>query len=292
MKIAFHLGAHCTDDDKLARSLLKNDARLREYGVVCVRPRRFRTIIRDTTLELRGTVADAETQERVIDAMLGDEHAERMILSFQNFICGPGRVFDDGDLYAKGGFKARWLADIFPDHQPEFFIAIRNPATFVPALFDTLPRGTTYDALMQGVDPLDIRWSPVIARIMQENPGAPVTVWCNEDTPFVWPEILREISDLDASVPLEGNFDIIETIMSPEGYERMQSYLATRPPANEAQRRRVLSAFLDKFALDDELEDEIDLPGWTPELLDELTDVYDEDFEQIARMPGVNVIAA
>ncbi len=292
MRVVFHLGVHCTDEDKLVRSLLKNDARLREHGVLAPRPRHYRTVIRDTVLELRGNVADDETQERVLGAMMGDAHAERLILSFQNFICGPGRVFDEGDLYAKCGFKARWLADIFPDHPPEFFLSIRDPATFVPALLDTLPRGTTYENLVNGVDPLDIRWSTVIARLRAENPDAPITVWCNEDTPFIWPEIMREICDLDASVPLDGGFDIIESIMSPEGYARMQSYLATRPPANEAQKRRVLSAFLDKFALDDELEEEVDLPGWTPEVVEELTATYDEDCEEIARIPGVRMISA
>jgi len=54
----------------------------------------------------------------------------------------------------------------------------------------------------------------------------------------------------------------------------------------------VLTAFLDKYALDDEVEEELDLPGWTPELIDQITANYDDDLIEIARIPGVTVLTA
>lgn len=59
----------------------------------------------------------------------------------------------------------------------------------------------------------------------------------------------------------------------------------------EMQKRRVMVAFLDKFAIEDEIEEELDLPGWTDELVDELTDTYEEDCFSLSRIPGVTVIA-
>ena len=56
------------------------------------------------------------------------------------------------------------------------------------------------------------------------------------------------------------------------------------------QKRRVIAAFLDKFALDEEIEEELDMPGWTEELVAELTEVYDEDVLAIQRIPGVTVL--
>jgi hypothetical protein len=53
----------------------------------------------------------------------------------------------------------------------------------------------------------------------------------------------------------------------------------------------VIAAFLDKFALDDEIEEELDMPGWTEALVDDLSDQYDEDVLAIQRMPGVTMIA-
>ena len=43
--------------------------------------------------------------------------------------------------------------------------------------------------------------------------------------------------------------------------------------------------------LEDELEEDIDLPGWTPEFVDEISSAYDDDVYKIERMTGVNFIA-
>ncbi len=59
----------------------------------------------------------------------------------------------------------------------------------------------------------------------------------------------------------------------------------------EMQRRRVMTAFLDKFALEEQIEEELELPGWNNALVDDLTEAYDEDVFRIERIPGVQVIA-
>jgi hypothetical protein len=57
-----------------------------------------------------------------------------------------------------------------------------------------------------------------------------------------------------------------------------------------SQRRRIVTAFLEKFGRSDQLDYEIDLPGWTEELVGRLTEAYLEDVERIVRMPGVSFI--
>ena len=41
---------------------------------------------------------------------------------------------------------------------------------------------------------------------------------------------------------------------------------------------------------EDELEEELDLPGWTEELVEDMTEIYDEDVFRIQRIPGINLI--
>jgi hypothetical protein len=65
----------------------------------------------------------------------------------------------------------------------------------------------------------------------------------------------------------------------------------THPDMSEIQKRRVIVAFLDKFALEDEIEEELDMPGWTDDLVQELTDLYDRDIETVRRIAGVTMIA-
>ena len=90
---------------------------------------------------------------------------------------------------------------------------------------------------------------------------------------------------------IEGAYDLLSDIISPQGMARFETYLTSHPAMTEVQRRRVISAFLDKFALEDEIVEELDLPGWTDALVGELTDIYEEDVLEISRMPGVQLIS-
>ena len=56
------------------------------------------------------------------------------------------------------------------------------------------------------------------------------------------------------------------------------------------QRRRVIVAFLDKFAKEEALDEELDLPGWTDSMIEDLSVIYDEDCEAIGHIPGVTMI--
>ena len=72
---------------------------------------------------------------------------------------------------------------------------------------------------------------------------------------------------------------------------RLRSYMTAHGELGEMQKRRVYAAFLDKFALEDALEEELDLDGWTDELVEDLTEIYDEDMYHLQRIPGVTLIA-
>ena len=73
--------------------------------------------------------------------------------------------------------------------------------------------------------------------------------------------------------------------------QRFAAYLKSHPDMTKLQKRRVTSAFLVKFALEEEIEEELDLAGWTKDLMDGMTDVYDEDMLEVQRIPGVTLIA-
>jgi hypothetical protein len=68
--------------------------------------------------------------------------------------------------------------------------------------------------------------------------------------------------------------------------------MAEHPPQSVQQRRRVVSAFLEKFSRPETVNYEIDKPGWTDELVERLTDRYDADVERIRAMPGVTFLSS
>jgi len=289
MQIVFHIGAHCTDEGQIQACLQKNRAELAREGIIVPAPGQFRPILRETLLVLNGEPASPEVQEIMLDSILTEDRPDRIIFSNDAFICGVQKVISKGQLYPDVAEKVGKLYNLFPDEDIEFCLALRNPATFLPACFVKGGVGSFADYLAQ-TDPLSLFWSDVVTRIKTALPHVHLRVWCNEDTPFIWRELIREIADNDDKTKLAGLDDFISAIMLPEGVERMAAYLQTRPPANETQRRRIVSAFLDKFEMEDDAPD-VEAPGWTDAYLSQLTEQYEQDIGVIERMPGVDFIS-
>jgi len=286
MQILFHLGAHCTDDGLLIRSILKNRVRLAEEGIGVPGPSRYRELLGDASTTLRGEPADEETETAILDAIRDDETAERIVLSSDNFLCRPDVVLGPDGLYPKAQ-KSAWLRQCVPTQDVEFALAIRNPATFIPALLRQ--NGEDEDAL-DDVSITDLLWSEVVADITVANPNARLIVWCHEDTPFIWSEIIREITGHDVFAEIDGEFDMLERIITPEGMSRLTDFLNAREVTSQSKRRRAVSAFLEAHAIESAVEEEIDLPGWTDETVSMLSELYEEDAHRLAQMPNVTFI--
>jgi hypothetical protein len=290
MRIVYHLGAHYTDEERLLKCLLKNRQTLSQRGVIVPSPKRYRNLLRDTAIELKGKAASRDTQALILDQIMEEDIADRLVLSWDSFLSLAPWALKDKTLYPSAGDRVRAFSQIFPEIEAEFFLAIRNPATFLPGLLAMLP-SKTYDEFIGDANIFDLHWSDVVERILRDNPGVPLTIWCDEDTPLVWPEVLRAVSGLPEDAVLEGEQDLLASLMSGEGLTRMNSYLESHPPGTILQRRKIVSAFLDKFALPERIEVEVELPGWTEQIVDELTQSYDEDVYRIAHMDGVSFIA-
>lgn len=289
MQVILHTGVECTDDDRLLKSLLHNKDRLHASGVAVPGPGKYRKLLRDTMNAMAKAPPGDDAREVLLDEILDGDVADTVILSNSQFFGTWRTALVDGEFYNLAPERIAYMRQLFPNDQLEIFMAIRNPATFLPAMFEKSDVDDFSDFL-KDTDPYSLCWSRTLTRMRQMAPDIPITVWCNEDTPLIWTEILREITATDESVRLKGAYDLLGAIMSREGLRRLRHYLNENRDITGVQRRRVIAAFLDKFALEDEIEEELDLPGWTNELIEDLTDIYDEDVLEIRRIPGINVI--
>lgn len=289
MKVVLHAGAHVTDDDLLVRCLTDNTDLLARHGTLAPHPTSYRKLIRDILQDMQQGRGAAEARKSLLAAIHLDDTTERLILSNPGFFGTPKMAASAGILYSAAEERLAALDMILAGAELELFIAIRNPATFLPAIFRQTPAGSLSE-LMRGKKPETVRWSEMILRVRTAFPDMPITLWCNEDTPLIWAEVVRELAGLDPTTAFEGEFLLLSRIMSEAGMKRFHSYLDTHPGMTEVQKRRVIAAFLDKFAEEEAIEEELDLPGWTEELVDRLSDLYDEDVYRIQRIPGVEVI--
>ena len=289
MQLVLHTGVHFTEEDRLIRCLLRNKDDFAKRGVAVPGPGKYRSLVRDTLNAMIKAPPGPGAREVLLDAILDDAAADRVILSDANFFRGPATAMQGGLLYPAAPVRMMRMASLFPSDQIEIFMAIRNPASFLPVLYDKA-NDKAHGAFWGTSQPQDIRWSDTVALIRETAPEATLTVWCNEDAPLIWAQIIREMAGLEHGQKIIGGFDLLSTIMSDEGMKRFRAYLKEHPVMTEMQKRRVISAFLDKFAIEGEIEEELDMPGWTDTLVDELTDAYDEDVFAIQRIPGVQML--
>ena len=290
MQIAFHIGANCTDDDRILKSLLKNAGNFAEQGIKIPGPGKYRRLLRETIQNLNGAPPAPDTRGILLDAIIDDDTAGRLVLSNANFICIANRIFDRGIFYEQAEAKLSALHQLFAQDDIEIFLALRNPATFLPVIFAE-SKAEIPETYFQGLHPTQVRWSDLVRRIQHMFPQTKLTVWCNEDTPLIWAEILRAISGVEQDQKITGGFDLLASIMSDEGMNRFLNYLRSHPPKSEAQKRRVIAAFLDKYAVEDKIEETVDLPGMTDEMVEELSQIYENDVDFIEQLPGVTFIA-
>lgn len=290
MQIVLHAGAHFTEEERLFKTLLRNKAEFADLGVNVPGPGRYRPLLRDMLSALDSARPSTDARDILLDAILDDAKADRVILSHVHMFGAPRGCVRDGVLYNMAPTRMAQLDEIFAEDELELFICMRNPAAFLPALFAGAPQ-PDMNEFLRGYSPLRIRWSETLSAIRAAAPNVAITAWCFEDLPMVWAETVREMAGLGPGSKITGGFDLLRDIMKPEGMQRFRGYLKSHPDMSERQKRRVIAAFLDKYAIDDALEEELEAPGWTDELVDQLTDIYEEDMRAVAHIPGVNFIA-
>ncbi|MGR3291985.1 MAG: hypothetical protein ACU0C9_12435 [Paracoccaceae bacterium] len=288
--IAYHLGAPYTDEEQVFKSFQKDPELLEKNGFLVRLPREYRRLINRAIEKTTQQDATPQEQELLLSTLTNQSAVGRLLLTNGKFLGVPSWMFNQSKFYQNAGLRTNELRNLFPDNPCEFFLSIRNPATFIPEAF-LGQKNKNYEQFISDIVLENIRWSDVIRLIQLANPDCPITVWCNEDTPIIWSTVLCELAGVEHQTRFEGDLDILRGIISTDGNNRLEQYLAERPSLNEMQRRRVKAVFLEKFVVSDAVEIEIDLPGWTDETIVKMTDVYEDDIETIERMPGVNFIS-
>ena len=135
--------------------------------------------------------------------------AERMILANANCICVPHQIFKGEDLYALVVEKLQTFGTSFQGHAIELSICMRDPGTFIPAAYGK-SHSRSSQRCMAGAAPTVVQCSSLIHSMRNIMPSAQITARCNEDTPFIWPKILRRLIGLDAEEPIKAGYNLTQ----------------------------------------------------------------------------------
>ncbi len=289
MQVVFHCGVHGTDLYRMVKTLLQNRDWLLRNGIEPVTPNRHRDVFGEALSALNGGRATPDMEQVMLDAVLDTDEPRRIIFSTPTFLGKAERALSLDGLYASAGEKLAALANLFPTAEVEFFMGLKNPATLIPFVLAQEGSGT-YAEVMGGIDPENLRWAPAIRRILAALPGRRLVVWCHEDTSLIWPEVVRRISTMPSDVPLKAGLQILGDILHPDGIRMIRDAMAQETRLTIESRRRIFSAALQKHALPEQIEVELNLPGWNQALVDRISAAYDEDMAEIAALSGVEFI--
>jgi hypothetical protein len=289
MKIALHLGVHLTDDTKARTCLRANKRQLEAAGILVPRARSFLNLMRGAAAQIVSGEDVPNFYEKLRESVEATESTQRLVLSAPGLLSKPHEAVA-GDMFYPGA-RARMSAfrKLLPGQEIEIFMAIRNPASFVPALLQDMKQDERAE-LLQGLKGAELRWSHLIAEMRETWPEAPITLWCDEDTPFIWHRLLRLISGYEPETEFENSFDWFETAMIDGGAQKLAAYLDAMPPVDEAHRQQVISAFLEKFCDPDKLEIDFSQTGWDETQIDVISQLYEDDIDLIRTMDGVRLL--
>lgn len=254
-------------------------------------PRNYRVILRETMNKLRQKAPSQEARDILIDIFLDgeDDTVETLFLSNAFFFGIPREAVGNDQFYPKALTNLSKFLSLFGAENVLLCYAIRNPATFLPNLFEA-SNVQDFSGILNGSNPGALRWSELALRFRRAFPELPILMWCNEDTPFLWPEILRLMTNVDTSVAMSGEYDLFKDIMPELAYKKFLEYIKAHPKIGVRQKRQVMVAFAEKFALSDVLIEELNAPNWTEELVARMTEFYDKDVELLKTLPKAQIL--
>lgn len=290
MQVAIHFGTHGTEPERMIRTLMDNRDWLLGNGVEVVPPGRLKGVLDEALASLQGGTAPAAMEELIYDALLDGEQVRRMVISQASLIGAPVRCIAPAGLFAQAGTRMRAVAALFPSAEVELSLAIQNPARQVPHLISRIGEAGP-DRVLDGIDPMALRWGPAMRRIVEALQGRRVIVWCSEDTPLIWPEAVRRVAGMPAEVALKSGLGVIADLLDPAGMSLLRDRLAEAGRLTIAARRDLFAAVLASHARPELVHETVTLPGWTQDLVDAMTDAYEQDVGEIAALPGVEFIS-
>ncbi len=289
MQVAIHAGAAFTDEGRLLTSLQTNNTTLSQTGTRFFGPRRFRQVFNPVFQALHSGSLTPKGEDRLRNVLPSDENAQRAIFLSNEFAGDRGATLLDGQLYPRAGERMALLEHAFHGHQVEIFLALKNLGSFIPKLLMSLPEAERA-AVIDNTDLSCLSWIGMIDDIRDLAPNVKITLWCNEDTPFIWGDIIRAIADLPDDTPINKEFDLLLSLLTDEGKQKAADL--TQPDSNltRGEITDALALILTENAEPDKIEEELDLSGWNSDIVDAFSELYEQDIDRLETTTGVRFL--
>jgi hypothetical protein len=290
LQIRIFFGAHRTRQDHLRQQLEHNRDLLADHGTLVPASGVAEAAMWQAIKALRKGTADDHTAQNLFDQLSEGKACERVLVIRPSISGSPLRPSKDGKYYPRGGSTIAQLVGLIGEDRIKLYFASRNPASFLPSCYQAAllsDRKLTFEDFGSQSNPFDLRWSEYLHRVQGDDASMPLTVWSNEDYPYIWRTIAQAFSGVSNKEDLQDSQFPVDHGMSLKGAILMHTYLQQHMTSAPDQLSKINAKFEQKFPPAD---GEAIAGVWPAELVMALTDAYDDDNYYIDRMENIRTI--
>ncbi|NOD75970.1 MULTISPECIES: hypothetical protein [unclassified Ruegeria] len=289
MRVIIHAGAAFADEGHILSSLVANRQMLAEMKTAPMGPRMSRHFVKIMSDALIHGTSIEETRDSLAPLFPQDVNLERVILSSDKFF-GPRRTaLQHGQIYPFAGRRAAFTETLLEGAQLELFIGLVNPGLFIPKTLMSIHEDHRRD-ILASTDLSCLSWLSMIEDLRELAPQFKLTVWENENLPLIWGDIVRAMTGLPSETPLPDEYSFLTSLLTDAGQRQVQEILGQRTPLDLQGQREELAQVLEDQARPEQVEEELDLPGWSTDIFDAFTELYAQDMAAIRTMSDIRVL--
>ncbi len=289
MQVVIHAGAAFTDDGRLLGSLLANKAALAQSRSLPLGPRHSRQFVKVMSDSVIKDVPVDDAQEDLREIFPEDLNAERLIISSDKFF-GPRRTaLQHGQIYPFAGKRTAYSEKLLEGAQIELFVGLVNPGSFIPKILMSLHEDQR-ESILGSTDLSCLSWLNMIDDLGDLAPGVKLTLWENEDTPLIWGDIVRAMAGLADGVALKDEYALLLSLLTGTGKTQLLELIQQGTAKDRQSLRDSLAGIFEDHAQPEQIEEELDLPGWNSDIVSAFSELYEQDLAKIRTMPNVRVL--
>ncbi len=290
MDIKLYIGAHNTSANTVISTLEKNLALFAEQRIFIADSK---LAIKHLSAAQKAVVEGADlvsVQKKLIAALTNETDVDTLVIVNPNILGTASRPFGKGLFYPRTSGLVQQLQNLFQGLNMQIYFSVRDPSMFIPRCYSESLLGASFSKFEDYISELDLaalRWSSLLHRLQGKQDDIPVTVWRHEDYPRIWRDVIQAITNVDNSQDLRSPPKSPANNLTLHGAQLFNAYLEEHAPRTKEDFENTKAAFLKKFPTTDE---EPAVAEWPAELMQILTDNYDDDWYYIERMEGLKTI--
>ena len=291
MRITLHIGAHHTRTPRLVGAIKSSGRALSRFNIATPSPTHYRPIISTELARLDGLPPIIDEEDAVLAQILSDApDSAHLIMINEDWAGDRATMFKGGQLYTGIADSVSRVVELFSQHDVHISMGIRNPAFLINAALSVPSTPASLNWFLKSNDPMDLSWVAPVDALQKALPDVPLTLWCEEDTPLIWPRIIRQIANIPDDTPIVGGLAALTDALKPEGITRFRAFLRNHTLTSPQQYERAVLAFLDKYANESVMTASCSVPGWTAQTVHDLSLNYEDDIATLAARETVTFI--